>query len=288
MTPLRCKSSAGKIAIPSAYFLPAAGGRLRGEPIFAPELPPSAGTANVRLVPAEIRSAATLDAPILYSEPAPPPGKTNTITAKYIMFNGRLLFIGDHVAIRGDDAQIYFAIIHDFWMIPPGQKYVKLQWLLPKNQFALEIDGPKEKIDPSYFNLGPMHDRAEQIESIMDVFFSPQLLRRPLEGPSPVPQVPSPVPSPSERRSSIETSLLEGIMFTSQGGIFPSQEGEISPSQKEIPPFQRDKRILSDSEIELGKMPISGSKEFAIPRKVIPITNILDDVEMAHLLCSMS
>lgn len=136
-----------------------ASGRWRGPPIFAPELPPSTGTANARLVPAEIRASAELEAPILYGEAAPVLlAKSRMTPVKYIMFRGRLLFIGDHVAIRGDDSQVYFAIVHDFWIVPTGQKYVHFQWLLPKIRYALEIDGPREKIHPNFFTLGKAHD----------------------------------------------------------------------------------------------------------------------------------
>jgi hypothetical protein len=152
MTPLRSKTSAGKIAIPNFFLQSTASGRWRGEPIYAPELPPSAGSANVRLVPADVRESAALDAPIISNCERKSDGTGRE--AKYIMFRGRLLFIGDHVAVRGDDSQIYFAIVHNFWMVPTGQKYVHLQWLLPKAKYALDIDGPNEKIDASFFTLG--------------------------------------------------------------------------------------------------------------------------------------
>jgi hypothetical protein len=257
MVPIRCKSSAGKIALPSSFFLQTQNGRWRGEPVFAPELPPSTGTANVRLVPADIRESGSLDAVTVHSEiGAPLAIKADMIPAKYIMFRGRLLFIGDHVAVRGDDAQIYFAIVHDFWIVPTGLKYVKLQWLLPKSRYALEIDGPKERLDPHYFTLGPMHDRAELIDSIVDVFFSPQQIRQPLEDSTPPPQVPSLGQYTSSRRSSLESPLE---------------------------PLLTERRIASDSELDYGKVGLEMER-----RKPPALVNILDDVEMAHLLCSMS
>lgn len=101
---------------------------------------------------------------------------------KYMMHRGRLLFQGDHVAIRGDDDQIYFGIVSDFWTVEgPGgdartsQRYFTLRWLLPRPGHAVDIDGIREGLDPSQFILGPEHPQPEVIEAILDVFYSPHL-----------------------------------------------------------------------------------------------------------------
>lgn len=257
----------GKIALPSGHLLPGMGGRMRGEPIYAPELPASTGTANTILVPAEIRTGD--DQTIQRELHHPLTINADYIPTKYIMYRGKMLFIGDHVAIKGDDEQIYFAVLYDFWHTSTGEKWCKLQWLLPKKRFAMEIDGPKELIDPAYFALGPLHDKEERLEVIVDIFFSPQQLRRSLEGPT-LPSIDteaSGLSTPSERRSSL-SDKVELI----------------------TPPPSRQamrKNVMSDSELELNRISTLKECKQQIKSKMVA-SNILDDVEMAHLLCSMS
>lgn len=308
MTPMRGKTgSAGKISLPSTLFLHTGSGRWRGEPVFAPELTPSAGSANVRLIPAEIRASSASDSQVLHQEgggaAAIIPSKSQWRPVKYIMLRGRLLFIGDHVAVRGDDGQIYFAIVCDFWMVPSGAKYFSLQWLLPKLKHALLIDGPREHIDPSFFILGPMHDRAEQLDSIVDVFFSPQSLRRPLEGPTPLissfssadpatgsaSSTPSSRPcSPLSRRAgSIDETLPQDDYFSF------SVSGLDTPPERERGGAVGRREVRSDSEVELHRPVCFAYGLSPSPSERSPLspggeaTSILEDVEMAHLLCSM-
>lgn len=298
-------SSAGKLNLPSTLFLPCVltPGRWRGEPVYPPELAPSTGTANVRLVPAEIRGGSSSEAPVLAplddillrSTDQPSKQRRKDKTLKYIMYQGRLLFQGDHVAVRGDDSQIYFAIVHDFWMISSGEKLITLQWLLPKPKYALLIDGPPETIDPAYFALGPIHSQPEPIETIVDVFFSPQRLRRDLEGPA-VNLVPS-SSSMSASRSSTPVLRRSGSLdWTESDSAVPGSSGHLSlplPLERKLGKLER--RTLSDSEVELHRdvsmdQSLDPCSTMTGSRSVSPIespVNILDDVEMAHILCSL-
>ena len=238
------------------------------------------------------------------------------------MVKGNLLFIGDHVAVRGDDGQVYCAVVHDFWMVPGGQKWVKLQWLLPKRAFALQIDGPPEQIDPSYFSpgtrllnnvtviltytlagVGPVHDRMEQIECIIDVFFSPQRMPRSIEGPTEVMEWNNPHHSHHTSSSNLISSRSSSV------GSLMAHSDDGSRASTPLS-FDRDtNRHFSDSEIEYrgARMRISqiaplsfpqhiiksaSSSSTAMPtdqmRRVKPIGTIIEDVEIAHLLCSMN
>ena len=98
----------------------------------------------------------------------------NSVTRYLMIRGGKMLLVGDHVAVQGDDENIYYAIVRGLWMSAEGAKIVSLQWLLPRPEHALDIDGPPENILPSFFSLGPVHERLEPAECIVDVFFSSQ------------------------------------------------------------------------------------------------------------------
>lgn len=86
---------------------------------------------------------------------------------KFIINRGITIYQGDHVSIRGSDSQVYFAIVMDFWLTENGKRYYTLRWLLPK---------PKASITSALqdrFDLGPIHQRVEAMETILDVFYSP-------------------------------------------------------------------------------------------------------------------
>ena len=86
---------------------------------------------------------------------------------KFIINRGITIYQGDHVSIRGSDSQVYFAIVMDFWLTENGKRYYTLRWLLPK---------PKASFTSALqdrFDLGPIHQRVEAMETILDVFYSP-------------------------------------------------------------------------------------------------------------------
>lgn len=245
------------------------------------------------LVPADMRTSTALDAPVhkqgisgvglelrsaLQEAPSSRPSTAPMIPVKYMMYQGQLLFVGDHVAIRGDDSQVYFAIVTDYWLVPTGQKYVRLQWLLPKRAHALQIDGHAECLDPAYFDLGPLHERMEPIECIVDVFFSPQRLKRPLEGPSRV--VSSSPSGPEEAERFRDDSLLDAILGTASREDAARTSHSMSPSPSALI------RVGAHSDSEMDVRPL-GRSLAKPPAQSRYAGNIMDDVEMAHLLCSM-
>lgn len=86
---------------------------------------------------------------------------------KFIINRGTTIYQGDHVSIRGSDSQIYFAVLMDFWLTENGKRYCTLRWLLPK---------PKASFTSALqnrFDLGPVHERVEAMETILDIFYSP-------------------------------------------------------------------------------------------------------------------
>lgn len=143
-----------------------------------------------------------------------------------------------------------------------------------------------------------MHNRAEHIESIVDVFFSPQLLRGPLDGPSqlpsstlpttPLPQVKSRLVGPLHRSGSFDGG--NSSKEESSTRSLSSQSGIQTPLLSICPIKPRPH---SDSELELSRPDALGFDRS--PPNLLrdlsyctPTTSILDDVEMAHLLCNMS
>lgn len=249
------------------------------------------------LVPADMRMSAALDAPLYrkaqqgeayqpqygaQEAPSLSPLECPMIPIKYMMYRGHLLFIGDHVAIRGDDSQVYFAIVTDYWLVPTGQKYVRLQWLLPKRAHSLQIDGPPERLDPSYFSLGPLHGRMEPIECILDVFFSPQRLRRPLEDPRRVITLNQCRPDCVEQ-SKDDSFLLDDILSTIS---YEESERtlECLPRRNPTASVSVDATAHSDSEMDVRQR---GRILMKAPPAIRYTNSIMDDVEMAHLLCSM-
>lgn len=299
------------------YFLKMANGRLRGEPIFAIELPPSTGTANARLVTAEVRASGAFDAPILYSNEKHSafvlPSKMRCTPVKYIMFKGgRLLLLGDHVVVQGTDENVYYAIVNDFWMDPSGQKWVKLQWLLPKISFSLQIDGPKESLDPSFFTLGkrwmmtdcasdllvgPMHTQMERIESLIDVFFSPQRLQRPLDNSlvSHNRDFDDESSSSISRRSSVDRAFPDHLSMLINGSATSSSPVSADGKQQQQLSLHI-KRVHSDGELEIKKKRrkivhtdnVADLLTSETPLSIVQQrNNIMDDVELAHLLCNI-
>lgn len=254
---------------------------------------------NVVLVPADMRTSAALDAPLYkgaqqgkvpqsHCNPQETtsllPLKSSMIPVKYMMYRGQLLFIGDHVAIRGDDSQIYFAIVTDYWLILTGQKYVRLQWLLPKRAHALQIDGPPERLDPAYFSLGPLHGRMEPIECILDVFFSPQRLRRPLDSPQESTAFGQCLSDDAER-SKDDSFLLDGLLSTISYTESEKKSSLCCPSLLNPTTLTpRDATAHSDSEMDVRQR---GRILVKAPPTIRYSSSIMDDVEMAHLLCSM-
>ena len=79
----------------------------------------------------------------------------NSVTRYLMIRGGKMLLVGDHVAVQGDDENIYYAIVRGLWMSAEGAKIVSLQWLLPRPEHALDIDGPPENILPSFSLLDP-------------------------------------------------------------------------------------------------------------------------------------
>jgi hypothetical protein len=98
-----------------------------------------------------------------------PQQNNNNLNApiKFIIHRGITIYQGDHVSIRGSDSQVYFAILMDFWLTENGKRYCTLRWLLPR---------PKASFTSALqdrFDLGPIHQRVEAMETILDVFYSP-------------------------------------------------------------------------------------------------------------------
>lgn len=86
---------------------------------------------------------------------------------KFIIHRGITIYQGDHVSIRGSDSQVYFAVLMDFWLTENGKRYCTLRWLLPKPKASF-TSALQER-----FELGPIHERVEAMETILDVFYSP-------------------------------------------------------------------------------------------------------------------
>lgn len=296
---MRSKNFAGKALLHPSLFLESShqAGRWRSEPVFAAELPPSTGTGNVQLVPATMRASDDPASPIIDtgSYGPPMPIRQDALQVKYLVHRGRLLFIGDHIVVRGDDGQIYFAVLRDFWMTPTNCKYFTLQWLLPKPSSAANIDGPQEGLDPILFLLGPLHERAEPVDAIIDVFYSPLASRKPIEGPTPLASKTA-TPGLEGRRSvCYDDSILGKKIFKSPlyASLGASASGNMtpSPSAEGI----AETRCHSDTEIDYrqSREILSKASSILLEPLTSPIKsslsshNILEDVEMAHLLCSM-
>jgi hypothetical protein len=94
----------------------------------------------------------------------------NPLAIKFIIHNGLTMYQGDHVAVRGDDEQIYFAILQDFWLTESGRRYCTLRWLLPRAPSALFN---LTQLRPDAFTFGPAHERVESMDVLVDVFYSP-------------------------------------------------------------------------------------------------------------------
>lgn len=96
---------------------------------------------------------------------------------RYVLHQGRIIFQGDQVAIRGDDGHVYFAMIRDFL---PDCRFT-LRWLLPRTsasvmQEVVKGGGGEEmmQVSPGMFTAGPDHPKPESLDAIIDVFYSPQ------------------------------------------------------------------------------------------------------------------
>lgn len=89
------------------------------------------------------------------------------VPIKFISKRGLTIYQGDHVSIRGSDSQVYFAVMLDFWLTENGKKYCTLRWLLPRAKIPL--DAPLH----DRFELGPVHERVESMDIILEVFYSP-------------------------------------------------------------------------------------------------------------------
>jgi hypothetical protein len=100
---------------------------------------------------------------------------------RYMMHRGLMIREGDYVAVRGENQQVYFAIIYDLFFhkshLNPDSgcplKLMKLRWLLPKTLFQQEILGDPHGIRPAHFELGPMHTENESIDNVLAIFYSP-------------------------------------------------------------------------------------------------------------------
>ena len=88
---------------------------------------------------------------------------------KFIIHRGITIYQGDHASIRGSDSQVYFAILMDFWLTENGKHYCTLRWLLPRPKASFISDLQFH----DRFIAGPVHERVEAMEIILDVFYSP-------------------------------------------------------------------------------------------------------------------
>lgn len=88
---------------------------------------------------------------------------------KFIIHNGVTMYQGDHVAVRGEDHQVYYAVLKDMWLTEACRRFCKLRWLLPKAGVSLDLTD----LGPDCFSIGPMHPRVESMNVIVDVFYSP-------------------------------------------------------------------------------------------------------------------
>lgn len=95
---------------------------------------------------------------------------------KFIINKGVTLYQGDHVAILGEDSQVYFALLLDFWMTEHGRRFCSLRWLIPKTGTSQKGEAsilPATAPSLESLQLGPIHSRVESMEVILDVFYSP-------------------------------------------------------------------------------------------------------------------
>ena len=92
---------------------------------------------------------------------------------KFIINKGKTMYQGDHVAVLGDDSQVYFAILSDFWLTQNGRRFCTLRWLLPIKVKPLKKDSETQTLSADNFTLGPVHERVEAMDAILDVFYSP-------------------------------------------------------------------------------------------------------------------
>lgn len=106
--------------------------------------------------------------------------KTNNNSAnniRFVMNKGMMIREGDYVAVRGEDERVYFAIIYDLFLQSSNrnwpEKLFRMRWLLPKEEYSNVIMGNPQHIQPDHFELGPLHEIIENINSVVDVFYSP-------------------------------------------------------------------------------------------------------------------
>ena len=127
------------------------------------------------------------DVPATVSVPPAVAKASTNLPLKFIINKGQTLYQGDHVAVLGDDSQVYFAILLDFWLTEGGRRFCTLRWLLPKasssssSSTTTTTETSNTSISkiiqtaPSLENLtlGPVHGKVESMEAILDVFYSP-------------------------------------------------------------------------------------------------------------------
>ncbi len=116
--------------------------------------------------PVPVASATTVSIPPSVAK------ASSSLPLKFIINKGVSIYQGDHVAVLGDDSQVYFAILFDFWLTEGGRRFCTLRWLLPKaSRSAVQLANQSTSVDN--FTLGPVHGKVESMEAILDVFYSP-------------------------------------------------------------------------------------------------------------------
>jgi hypothetical protein len=113
---------------------------------------------------------ADVSTPISVSVPPSVAKASTSLPLKFIINKGITMYQGDHVAVLGDDSQVYFAILLDFWLTEGGRRFCTLRWLLPHAEANIDAS---QSPSVENFSLGPIHAKVESMDAILDVFFSP-------------------------------------------------------------------------------------------------------------------
>lgn len=128
-----------------------------------PQYPSTAPIGNSRIN----NHPVTMNNPIYHPNPSHNGQFSLNAPIKFIINRGITIYQGDHVSIRGSDSHVYFAVLMDFWLTENGKRYCTLRWLLPKPNASFT------SALHDRFDLGPVHERVEAMETILDVFYSP-------------------------------------------------------------------------------------------------------------------
>lgn len=112
-------------------------------------------------------------------------------SVRSMLHHNKILFEGDHIAIRGSDGEPYFVVIEGFQVTAEGARLFTFSWLLPKPEFARQIlESRSDQFEPFYYRLGPRCNGLASVDAILNVLYSPLSLhsKLKLESTTPVPK----------------------------------------------------------------------------------------------------